>query len=174
MMQTPAQSKPLPLAIAALDAAHFMAAATQGETALTLQLAELIKQLTDLQPDLMKLAEDGMVLDPDTYGRVMSAFGTASDLIPVTVIVRAEVHMNDLHSDDDEVEGYYQVLVPGYLSDDLQAAVALDHFHDKIGIKRLDDFTIVVAKTLDAPDDYEANTLYKLGDYAGRTESPLA
>lgn len=174
MMQTAAEPKLLPLAIAALDAAHFMAAATQGETALTLKLGELIKELTALQPDLIKLADDGMMLDPVTYGRVMSAFGTAPDLIPVTVIVEAAIHMDDLHPDDDEVEGYYQVLVPGYLSDDLQAAVALDHFHDKIGIKRLDDFTIVVAKTLDAPDDYEANTLYRLGDYAGRTESTLA
>lgn len=167
--KTPATS----LAVAALEAAHHLAHCTQGDTDLTLQIGEVIKKLTALQPDLVKLVEDGILLDPEAYGRVMSAFSSQPDLIPVTVIAEAAVHMNDLHSDDDEVEGHYQVLVPGYLSDDLQAALALDHFHDKIGIKQLDDFNIVVAKTIDSPDDYEPNTLFKLGDYVGRTEATL-
>lgn len=161
------------LAIAALEAAHHLAHCTQGDTALTIQIGEVIKQISALQPDLLKLVEEGILLDPEAHGRVMSTFGTQPDLIPVTVIAEAAVHMNDLHSDDDEVEGYYQVLVPGYLSDDLQAALALDHFHNNIGIKRLDDFNIVVAKTIDCPEDYEPNTLFNLGDYVGRTESTL-
>ena len=172
-MQPETPAKPLPLAIAALDAAHFMAAAIQGETALTIRLGELVKQLTDLQPDLIKLAEDGIMLDPEAYGRIKTSFGVQPDLVPVYVTVKRTAHILDLHELDFDLGGHYQVLVPGFLSDELQAATALDQFHSQVPIKHLDDFNIAVVKSIECPDDYEANTLYKLGDFAGRTDFTL-
>lgn len=172
-MQNDNSSKPLPLAIAALQSAHFLAHATQGDTALTLEIGEVLSRLTALQPDLFKLVDDAVVLDPEAYGRVKTAFGIQPDLIPVYVIVKRTAHVLDLHELDFDLGGHYQVLVPGYLSDDLQAGLALDQFHSSVAIKNLDDFDISVAKSIECPDDYESNTLYKLGDFPGLTEHTL-
>lgn len=164
---------PVPLAIAALEAACNLASATQGETALTLRLRDVIQQIKVVAPDLMQLVDQHAVLDPEAYGRVMSAFGVQPDLIPVYVIVKPAEHAHQTHELDTEVGGHYEVLVPGYLNDDLQAALALDQFHSAVPIKVLDDFSISVAKSMECPDDYESNTLYKLGDFSGLTENTL-
>jgi hypothetical protein len=161
------------LAIAALKSAHFLAHASQGDTALTNKIGEAIDQLSALLPDIERLVDYGAKLDPEAYGRIKSAFSQQPDLVPVYVIVIRDACSAELHPDDRDIDGHYQVLVPGFLSDELQSAVALDQFHGRVAIKCLDDFRIIVAKELTAPDDYENGLLEDLGDFVGLTAESL-
>lgn len=155
--------------IHALQDAAFLSHSTQGDTALALKLTEIAEQLAQLKPALESLVTDAVQLDPATYGRVISAFSVQPDFIPVYVVVAELEQHQFLHPDDRELAGHYQILVPGYLNDELQAATALDLFHGGVAIKGLEDFSITVVKTLDAPTDYENGTLESLGDFVGIT-----
>lgn len=156
----------------ALDAAHHLCAATQGDTALTIELGEILERLTKLSPDLLHLVEDGKMVDPEAYGRVHSLFAqsTQSDMTPVYVVVGQLVESSKLHEYDTDITGHYEVLVPAFLSDELQAACALDLFHSSVAIKVLDDFSIVVGKYLESPEIYNNGDLERLGEYVGITE----
>lgn len=165
-MSTPSS----PLAIAALESAYELALSHQGETPLVQQLGAVIQQLHAIHPDLIELAEKSSLHEPGVYGRVLSVFGKQPDLTPVFVVVERNPHARHLHPFDVEIAGRYMVCVPGYLSDELQAAVALDQFHMSVPIKQLDDFGISVIKAIEAPGVYENNTLINLGSFADKVE----
>lgn len=156
----------------ALDAAHHLSAATQGDTALTIALGDIIERLKTLSPVLIHLVEDGKFVDPEAYGRVQSLFAESKqpDMTPVYVVVGQLIESSKLHEYDKDVTGHYEVLVPAFLSDELQAACALDVFHSSVAIKVLDDFSIVVGKYLESPEVYDNGDLIRLGDYVGITE----
>lgn len=156
----------------ALDAAHHLCAATQGDTVLTIELREILERLTKLSPDLMHLVEDGKRVDPEAYGRVHSLFApsTQPEMTPVYVVVGELIESSKLHDFDKDVSGHYEVLVPSFLSEELQAACALDAFHGTVAIKVLDDFSIVVGKYLESPEVYDNGDLIRLGEYVGITE----
>jgi hypothetical protein len=156
----------------ALDSAHHLCAATQGNTALTLEIGEILERLKKLSPDLIHLVEDGKFVDPEAYGRILPLFAesTKQDMTPVYVVVEKLVDQSKLHEYDTEIEGHYEILVPSFLNDELQAACALDLFHGSVAIKVLDCFSIVVSKPLESPETYENGTLERLGDFVGITE----
>jgi hypothetical protein len=156
----------------ALDAAHRLCALTQGENALTLELGEILERLKNLSPDLMHLVNGVRHIDQEAFGRVSSLFSETPepDFIQVYVVVEKRVDQSKLHEYDTDIEGHYEILVPSYLSDELQAACALDLFHGSVAIKVLDYFSIVVSKPLESPETYENGTLEILGDFVGITE----
>ncbi|MBI6883055.1 hypothetical protein [Pseudomonas putida] len=155
------------LAVLALQAALKISSASTVNSELTDKIIEAEDLLSSLLPDLQKLVAGAAQVDPEAYGRVLSLISGSADLVPVYVVVRqVSTHLHDL---DAELVGHYQVLVPGYLSDELQAAVALDQFHDSVPVKVLEDFDFHVVKAIDAPLDYENGSLASLGDYAGLT-----
>lgn len=51
-----------------------------------------------------------------------------------------------LHPDDRAISGVYDLIVPTDMSDSQQVSAAKDLFHDKIGIRVLDDFSIYVVE----------------------------
>jgi hypothetical protein len=159
----------------ALDAALFLSSATQGETVLTNELADIMKRLEKLSPDLMRLVEGGQFLDPDAYGRVQALFAEIeqpdiSDMTAVYVVVDQRVESSRLHDLDKDIAGHYEIQVPSYLSDELKAECALDIFHAQVAIKVLDDFSIVVGTYLDAPQRDSHGVLERLGHLVGITE----
>jgi hypothetical protein len=159
----------------ALDSAYFLCAATQGETALTTELAEIMERLEKLSPELMRLTEEGKFLDPDAYGRVQSLFTEipqpdVSDMTAVYVVVGQRVESLRLHELDRDIAGHYEIQVPSYLSDAFKAECALDIFHAQVAIKVLDDFSIVVGNYLEAPNRDSVGTLERLGHLVGITE----
>lgn len=147
--------------------------AAEGATPFGRKLDQLTQLIMELEPQIVQIANNVDSPNPEIYGRIMSVFAPRPDLIPVYVILKPLVPAEALHFYDADLGGHFQVLVPGYLSDDMQAALALDLFHSEIAIKVLDDFDIQVAKTIECPDDYENNTLIKLGDFVGLTEATL-
>lgn len=72
-----------------------------------------------------------------------------------------------LDPDDFEIEGEYLIEVDDSLSEELQPSAALDCFHEHVGIKCLDDFSIVVrdGKGRPRPESPSAES-YTLGDRA--------
>lgn len=165
-MPTPSAS----LAITALESAYDLSLSHQGETELTQQLDSIIQQLRAVHPALIDLAEKSSLHEPEVYGRVISAFGAPSDQIQVFVIVERRPHVRHLHPFDVEVAGRYCVSVPGYLSDELQATVALDQFHVTVPIKQLEDFEISVSKEIESTGDHEVNSLSNLAEFRGKVE----
>lgn len=155
------------LAVLALQAALKISSASPANSELTDKIIEAEDLLSSLLPDLQKLVAGSAHVEPEAYGRVMSLVASSADLVPVYVVVRQVSTL--LHDLDNELVGHYQVLVPGYLSDELQAAVALDQFHESVAVKILDDFDFHVVKPIDSPSDYENYSLASLGDFAGLT-----
>lgn len=154
-------------AILALQAALKISSASPVDSELTDKIIEAEHLLSSLLPDLQRLVAGSAYAEPEAYGRVMSIMAGSADLVPVYVVVRQVSTL--LHDLDQELVGHYQVLVPGYLSDELQAAVALDHFHERVAVKILDDFDIHVVKPIDSPSDYEDYSLSPLGYFVGLT-----
>jgi hypothetical protein len=135
------------------------------------ELALVMSKLDSLQEKLMELAESAKHHDIEAYARIVSQFSPvdtedqSTDL--VFVLVKATVKNKDLDEDDKHVEGRYIVEVPSFLSDSLQAAVALDNFHEENAIAVLDDFEISTVKYLSSADNYENYSLTELGEYRG-------
>lgn len=94
--------------------------------------------------------------------------------VTVAPVVPSEV----LDPDDDEVAGIYAVRVPAMLPEGVQVGLALDAFHESVGIACLDDFEIEVVnplegKTLNESDGYESNRdkLGLTGEFLGYLEA---
>lgn len=89
------------------------------------------------------------------------------------------VPQSELHPDDDEVSGVYQILVDQDISPEKAVSIALDVFHTSIGIRVLDHFEItahdVTGRLLPNQDeDHEPYSGEGMGDFCGRIGDDLS
>jgi hypothetical protein len=97
----------------------------------------------------------------DAIIRSMSNIVKASEAVAphtsVHVVVEANCPDDQLHADDEGVAGTYDVGVPPQLSEGIQAGLALEAFHENIGIKVLEDFDISVVNPATRLEMHEAD-----------------
>ena len=98
-------------------------------------------------------------------------------LLPVYVVVTGEAS----EAEDESVPGVYLCHVEPSLTNEERSEVALDHFHQNIGIDCLDDFmiTVVTADGDELPrmENYETGSKRsygEFGDYLNDDDIPAA
>lgn len=86
----------------------------------------------------------------------------------IYVHVTTDTPKKQLHPDDRRITGLYEVTLDAHTPTDGIANAALDGFHNNMGIKRLDDFEIVVRTAAQPQSDaIEQADTYENGELEG-------